>query len=93
MFICSTYRPPELPQSKFIEELNRGLAKIPENAEIVYLVISMSTTNDAQRIDRACKHLRELTRWNKSLRHQQESRKNAINDGFDFCEKYSTRCF
>ena len=37
MFICSAYRPPELPLSKFIEELNKDLAKIPENAEIVLL--------------------------------------------------------
>jgi endonuclease/exonuclease/phosphatase family metal-dependent hydrolase len=37
MFICSAYRPPQLPLSKFIEELNKDLAKIPENAEIVLL--------------------------------------------------------
>ena len=37
MFICSAYRPPELPLSKCIEELNKDFAKIPENAEIVLL--------------------------------------------------------
>ena len=37
MFIRSAYRPPELPLSNFIEELNKDLAKIPENAQIVLL--------------------------------------------------------
>ena len=37
MFNGSAYRPPELPLSKFIEELNKDFAKIPENAEIVLL--------------------------------------------------------
>ncbi len=75
MFVCSAYRPPEFPLRDFIEELNKDLGKIPENAEIVLLgdlnVDYNQRTTDKwrmQQIDRT-------NRSNKSLRHQRESQK------------------
>ena len=38
MFHCSVYWPPKLPLGKFIEELKKELAKIPEKAEIVQIL-------------------------------------------------------
>ena len=64
MFVCSAYRPPEFPLRYFIEELNKDLGKIPENAEIVLLG--------------GLKHSRALTRSNKSLRHQRDYENYAV---------------
>jgi exonuclease III len=60
MFSCSAYRPPELPLSKFIEELNKDLAEIQKNAEIV-LLGDFNVDYKQRSTDRS----HELTRSNK----------------------------
>jgi exonuclease III len=60
MFICSSYRPPHLPLSKFIEELNKDLAENQKNAEIV-LLGDFNVDYKQRSTDRS----HELTRSNK----------------------------